>query len=156
MFIVGHRTRSKLLRGIFVILLCLVVSLTRSTTVRSKSRFSSGIRAINDESAFRRESEGGRIAEKVGIASVERDGGLRIGTGPALGPDGNAGPLVAVDVALVGEAASCARASVSAAIAASKYGCSSGVKMDSGTTFERISTIWWYCIGGPHIHEDKP
>lgn len=91
----GQNTSNKLLKGIFVSLLCLAVALIRSTTVCSRSRFSCGSAATRPFSAFVRDSEGGRMPVKDGMASVESDGGLRKAAGPPdFGLDGKVGPCM--------------------------------------------------------------
>lgn len=66
-----------------------------STSVRSKSRFSSGsweTRALN---ALMREIEGGGMSLNVGIANVDKEGGFFIPGGrppPGLGPEGRPSP----------------------------------------------------------------
>lgn len=53
---------------------------------------------MTDLRALIRDSEGGRMPENVGIASVDRDGGFRMGGAvPFLGLLGNAGPLIPRD-----------------------------------------------------------
>ena len=91
----GQKTSNKLLRGIFVSVLCLAVALIRSTTVCSKSRFSCGSAATRPLKALIRDSEGGRMPVNDGMASVESDGGLRKPTGaPDFGLDGKVGPCM--------------------------------------------------------------
>jgi hypothetical protein len=87
----GQNTKRRLLRGIFVSLLCFAVARMSSVTVRIRSLFSGGSWPINDLRALRRDWEGGRMELKLGIASVESDGGLRIAW-TFLGPEGSEGP----------------------------------------------------------------
>lgn len=133
----GQNTSNRLLSGIFVILCLFAVSLTRSETVRSTSRFSRGRRAINVASASRNDCDGGRIPANVGIASVESEGGFLRGIGaPDFGPEGS--PMPGARVSFGSCASSELRVLLSAVIAASKYGASSCVRMGSGTATENV------------------
>lgn len=140
----GQNTRSRLLSGIFVSLLSLAVALMSSVTVLIKSRFSSGSWKSRERKAFISDLEGGRMPANEGIASVEREGGLRIaGRLPMRGPEGNPGPLRPDRGGLED---SDALALLSWVKAASKYGKRAWVRMGSGTRKCLVSTN--YIVGG--------
>ena len=129
----GQNTSKRLLKGILVSLLRFAVALIRSVTVCNKSRFSWGSPAMSDLRAFTRDSEGARMPEKLGMASVDSDGGLRMaGTFP---PVFESGPLIPRAVWGVPWDS---RLWLSAERTASKYGISACVNIGSGTRINAL------------------
>lgn len=135
MFRLGYRTRRRLLRGIFVSLLSLEVARMRSTTVCRMSRFSTGRQVMRCRSTPRSVADAGRTPAKLGIARVDREGGLRR-AGPPRGLDGRPNPLSLRFGWLPAPGVAEFDSSISVAMAASNEAWSRWVNIGSGTDGE--------------------
>jgi len=153
---------SKLLKGIFVSLLLTAVARINSTTVLNRSLFSCGSCETRVRKEWMRADDGAGMAEKVGMANVDREGGLRMAKpdlGPLLGRPGRAPrrmpplppPLKSVSALVV----------VSLFTAASKSGDNLQESMVSGTTArEKIRGMSEKSIlknkNQTYVHADMP
>ena len=91
-----------------------------SVTVLRRSLFSGGSRKIREFKASSSDLDGGGMPWKLGIASVDRDGGLRKAVKPLFGLEGKPGPFPTSLMAASEEPCGCGFGFVSLARASSK------------------------------------
>lgn len=108
-FKLGQNTSSRLAIGIFVCLKLPAVAFIKSVKVINRSRFSLGNREINVAIARIVVCDTVRIAARLGIERVEREGGFLI---PGFGLDGKVGPVIPTRVGKLANLAGFWRSSV--------------------------------------------